>query len=343
MTPPVDYFPLRRAADSSQYRIGRAFLQEAYLQVDYERNTFSVFQALFDKYAVPEPNLFAITRPDHSTWPGSPSSSPASLSTGAKIGIVVGAVATAIAGTLLVWYICSKKGKSCVAAKEHEGMSDCPGLFARLRYPFGPGATVAELLGDKRQPTEVPADKSNARFELAGTTPIEMPAAGVSPTFLSGSNRAINDPRQPAELGSKNSVRKDAGAFASERSESPLPAYSPADIDQRNSISPCQHYGTASSGEQGISPIGVSPGTQPRRSSNARGNTSPVSPNYSTMPEAQRQISGDFLIPQTHTTLSRSPSRSSRFREEGLLEGTPYESLGPQRPPPLQARFSWEE
>jgi hypothetical protein len=40
-----NYFPIRRAANDSQYTIGRAFMQEAYMIVDYERKSFSVHQA----------------------------------------------------------------------------------------------------------------------------------------------------------------------------------------------------------------------------------------------------------------------------------------------------------
>ncbi|KAF3395854.1 hypothetical protein F1880_006818, partial [Penicillium rolfsii] len=36
------YFPLKRAANATQYTLGRVFLQEAYLSVDYERGTFNV-------------------------------------------------------------------------------------------------------------------------------------------------------------------------------------------------------------------------------------------------------------------------------------------------------------
>ncbi|KAF7712189.1 Uncharacterized protein PECH_003971 [Penicillium ucsense] len=36
------YFPLRRAANASQYTLGRTFLQEAYLSADYERGIFNV-------------------------------------------------------------------------------------------------------------------------------------------------------------------------------------------------------------------------------------------------------------------------------------------------------------
>lgn len=38
------YFPLRRALNESQYTLGRTFLQEAYLMVDWERQNFSISQ-----------------------------------------------------------------------------------------------------------------------------------------------------------------------------------------------------------------------------------------------------------------------------------------------------------
>lgn len=42
-----NYFPIRRAANESQYTLGRAFMQEAYVIVDYERGNFSLHQATF--------------------------------------------------------------------------------------------------------------------------------------------------------------------------------------------------------------------------------------------------------------------------------------------------------
>ncbi|KAL8822060.1 MAG: hypothetical protein Q9191_007197 [Dirinaria sp. TL-2023a] len=41
------YFPLRRAADETQYTLGRTFMQEAYLIVDYENKNFSISQTSF--------------------------------------------------------------------------------------------------------------------------------------------------------------------------------------------------------------------------------------------------------------------------------------------------------
>jgi hypothetical protein len=46
VNPPSRYFPLKRAEEVNQYTLGRVFLQGAYVVADYERQTFSVSQAL---------------------------------------------------------------------------------------------------------------------------------------------------------------------------------------------------------------------------------------------------------------------------------------------------------
>ncbi|KAI5361136.1 putative aspartic peptidase A1 family, aspartic peptidase domain superfamily [Septoria linicola] len=45
-TSDVSYFPMRRAANESQFVLGHAFLQEAYLVVDWERQNFTLGQSL---------------------------------------------------------------------------------------------------------------------------------------------------------------------------------------------------------------------------------------------------------------------------------------------------------
>lgn len=53
-------FPLKRATTESQYALGRTFMQQAYVVTDYERQTFSVYEALFPNTTVAGPNLVAI-------------------------------------------------------------------------------------------------------------------------------------------------------------------------------------------------------------------------------------------------------------------------------------------
>ncbi|KAK5018810.1 hypothetical protein LTR16_000894 [Cryomyces antarcticus] len=86
------YFPIRRAANSSQYTIGRAFLQEAYIVADYERSTFAVGQAVFRN---PMPVQDIVTIPSVEARPVvTPQDRGHRPSTGALVGIVISVVAT---------------------------------------------------------------------------------------------------------------------------------------------------------------------------------------------------------------------------------------------------------
>lgn len=54
------YFPLRRASNFSQYTLGRTFLQEAYLHVDYGRSIFTVSQTQFPSDPAEPGNIIAV-------------------------------------------------------------------------------------------------------------------------------------------------------------------------------------------------------------------------------------------------------------------------------------------
>jgi hypothetical protein len=85
----TSYFPIRRAANESQYILGRTFLQEAYIVVDYERSNFSVHQALFPTTNA-EPTIVPIVIPKDEALLGSKSKH---LGGGAIAGIVIGVLA----------------------------------------------------------------------------------------------------------------------------------------------------------------------------------------------------------------------------------------------------------
>lgn len=81
--PTSRYFPLRRADNDTQYTLGRTFLQEAYLTVDYDRKVFNLAQRTWNDQGTPSAKLVTIHPPGYS----------AGLSKGALIGIIVGVVA----------------------------------------------------------------------------------------------------------------------------------------------------------------------------------------------------------------------------------------------------------
>ncbi|KAF2177240.1 acid protease [Zopfia rhizophila CBS 207.26] len=86
----TNYFPIRRAANDTQYVLGRTLLQEAYLIVDYERSNFTIAQATFPD-PLPAQRIVTINPPLNSTSPKDDnSSSKPPLSTGAIAGIAAG-------------------------------------------------------------------------------------------------------------------------------------------------------------------------------------------------------------------------------------------------------------
>jgi hypothetical protein len=107
------YFPIRRAANETQYTIGRAFLQEAYLGVDWERNVFNISQAA---YADPMPSADVVTilpLPNITTTNGTIfDHKKTALSGGAIAGIVIGCVAAVVIALLLLWFTCARRRRN---------------------------------------------------------------------------------------------------------------------------------------------------------------------------------------------------------------------------------------
>ncbi|KAI1076086.1 acid protease [Whalleya microplaca] len=117
------YFPLKRASNETQYTLGRVFLQEAYLSVDYERGVFNVSACTWDEGAVQ--NIVTIAPKDadsdcSSTTSGcSSTSGHSSLSGGAIAGIVIGAIVFAvIVGVIIALLWRRQRAKTAYATFE---------------------------------------------------------------------------------------------------------------------------------------------------------------------------------------------------------------------------------
>lgn len=94
------YFPLKRAANETQYTLGRTFLQEAYLIADYERHNFSVWPCKWDSNT---------TTAQVVSIPGvtiKNDSSTRKLDAGAIAGIIIGSITGAIIiGLAIIFYM----------------------------------------------------------------------------------------------------------------------------------------------------------------------------------------------------------------------------------------------
>ncbi|PGH26421.1 hypothetical protein AJ80_01919 [Polytolypa hystricis UAMH7299] len=137
------YFPIKRAANDTQYTLGRAFLQEVYLIADYERSNFSLSQCTFTAGAKPtivpiksvDAKIITISGPDPTSR---------SLSAGAIAGIVVGVVLglLAIAGLAFFWTSRIQR-RQAATDPSHPGYSE-------MEDSNRPAA--AEVSGDHPQP-----------------------------------------------------------------------------------------------------------------------------------------------------------------------------------------------
>ncbi|CZT46675.1 uncharacterized protein RSE6_07138 [Rhynchosporium secalis] len=294
------YFPLRQATNEAQYTIGRAFLQEAYVITDYERNTFSVHQAIHPMDSVGNTTIVSIRPPQDSTFSGVPIQSGSKLSGGAIAGIVIGAFLLVAISALLIFFLCRRKRQR----KQNDTDFEKPlapaqnprTLLSRLLNRNRPTRVgVHEASGSSTFPTEVGADASHERFELpASLGPAELDSESATTTSLNGTTEHGSSTQDSANISAYERARRklerqQAAAFV--LSSPPRETYpvekSDADVSHvahyRSPDSPRIHIDSPS-----VSPI-VDSNSHSGGSLNISGQNSPVSPGYvlpSTSPAA---------------------------------------------------------
>ena len=215
---PRSYFPIRRAVDGdSQYTLGRTFLQEAFLIVDYERGNFTVAQATFPETS-PEPSVIAIEAFDPDAE--SDEDGDGGLSAGAIAGIVVGAIAAIALIGLLLFFIRrrkqmrdtryhtkpsrSSKFLPSLFSRKHERISQLPDNEVRHQLNgndgFGPGAGDGMLkiqekpgAGDKAVAGGLAAGGTGELVEAPEDAAVnEAPASSPPPPFSAVSATGMN-------------------------------------------------------------------------------------------------------------------------------------------------------
>ncbi|KAF2007348.1 acid protease [Amniculicola lignicola CBS 123094] len=175
------YFPLKRAANDTQYVLGRAFLQSAYLSADYERNIFNLSQAQYPSSSTAE-NVVAILPPGVGSQ-SKASNSKSKIGTGAIAGIAVGGVVVlAIIATVI--FIFQRRKKRSKEEEAHELEDTDANRNMRyeaagddLKYEVGDGLHH-EVAGDERQKAELAAGDENqkpAEVDGAGRAIYELP------------------------------------------------------------------------------------------------------------------------------------------------------------------------
>jgi len=101
-------FRFAKPPNNTQYTVGRYFLQETYLKVDFERNNFSIYQAVFSVDPFKEMHLVDISRPHNSTFSGPRTPEVRKLNAGEVAGIAIAASAASLG---LVCFLASKNSE----------------------------------------------------------------------------------------------------------------------------------------------------------------------------------------------------------------------------------------
>ena len=220
---PTNYFPLRKAANNTQYTIGRTFLQETYLKVDYERNNFSIFQAIFSPNALADTDLISITRPRNSTFAGPEVAASKPILTKAAIAGVAVGIAMALVSSirLIVLYLRFRRGNAHNGYVKEQERKDqgkktiLNNRFFRWLFCLPKPETPTEIGGSDRFAFEAPTGREcmelpakTAKSELEGSEP-DTPAYTEADYRSIG--KAINavghDPAEPVELPYCSSAR----------------------------------------------------------------------------------------------------------------------------------------
>ncbi|KAL5118989.1 hypothetical protein ACEQ8H_003118 [Pleosporales sp. CAS-2024a] len=148
----TNYFPIRRAANSTQYVLGRTLLQQAYLIVDYERANFTVAQAVFPD-PLPAANIVTIkSKLDEA----SDASSGSAIGTGAIVGIVIAAMALLLAATFAFFFFYLRRKKRA------------------RKQPYELASNQVSNAGSAPLHNRTPPMKASGPTELSGTPLTEL-------------------------------------------------------------------------------------------------------------------------------------------------------------------------
>jgi Eukaryotic aspartyl protease len=163
---PSRVFAIKRAANSTQYTLGRAFLQQAYITADYDHSVFNISRAVFTG----DSRVFALS--GSIGVPGGTHTDAKALSGGAIAGIVVAALFLVGAGFFVLawrmrWWPYTRKVVQHTDANKPE-----------LEGEGKPRIEVDAIDQGKAE-----ADGSQIKGELEGPEPPPVELPGVVPRY----------------------------------------------------------------------------------------------------------------------------------------------------------------
>jgi hypothetical protein len=176
------YFPIRRGAKEDQFVLGRTFLQEAYLHVDWERQNFSV-HAVDWSYNKPRKIVPYYSPKDSLNSLSWISTMPKHISTGSILGIALGVgLGSALLVSGVLWWfwrirrerkmVAVKEAYAAAAAADRKDSSKKSGTYSRDSKEKTNVFPKAELHADDQHHGPVEAENSERQvFEMPGDFP----------------------------------------------------------------------------------------------------------------------------------------------------------------------------
>lgn len=239
------YFPLKRAANDTQYTLGRTFLQEAYLTVDYDRGNFSISQCTWNSGA--SENIVSILSPSYSNSTSNSSSGDAASSKSSSskssdgikdaiIGALIGAVVIALICAGMFYFLRRRKSKrreektaaDAIALtdigradkdhKEFDPTSDA--VSTRPPTYKGPASIYSHHVVD----SELPSDGREIFQLSAEERPLEIGTSFPNPD--SGSRYELDSPlpMEPVEIDRESRVGRELLPARSEGGKLRMPS-----------------------------------------------------------------------------------------------------------------------
>lgn len=162
----TNYFPIKRST-KGDFVLGRTFLQEAYIVVDYERANFTVAPAYYSE-PMPDQNLIPIYNTSFPTASQTPKPSDGGLSPGAVAGIVVGIVVALLLACLAAFFWWKKQRQQKKAYEKDATTSEIDTVVAgnEVKHrrvseldsepPGSPKPPVGGYYGDRDQKDGIP-------------------------------------------------------------------------------------------------------------------------------------------------------------------------------------------
>ncbi|KAF4549425.1 Hypothetical protein D9617_21g096460 [Elsinoe fawcettii] len=157
------YFPLQRAANSTQFTLGRTFFQETYVSVDYPRNEFRLTQALFPSDPSTS-SLITIFPPGGGPKP--------TLPLGAIIGIAIGGALLLFALLGFLFWRWRKKRSESNERKMEEKLNHADEELRRQN------AEEMEKLKPELDATTTAIGRERGRWELDAVDEAKTPWGG---------------------------------------------------------------------------------------------------------------------------------------------------------------------